>query len=522
MHPLLLPAIVSVLVVAHAIQRRRYRSLKHIRGPSVPSWAFGHEFAFTRQQETGDFDFACLKEYGSTWRVGSPFGGDQIMTADPKALQHILHKSGYNYPKRRDTTKMLELFSGGPIVSVVGEIHQHQRKVMNPAFSATQLRTFLPMFEEIGQKLCEKWNKELIETTTKIVHVNKWLARTTLDIIGQAAFDYDYGALDETDNALSKSYSTLFVDSAMYPTKPKLFFRILWNYLPDRVLDILVLTPTRELQRIWRTSRLFKEVSGKLLQEKGSEVQEKAEEGHKDVLSILVKANAAEEPRGRLSDEEMKAQMQTLTTAGHETTASTVSWMLLELARHPEYQARLRAEVRTRREVMRARGDIRFNVEDLDSLTLLNNAIKDDVIPLQEPIVSTTGEVIDAIPVKAGQWIKLSLCAYNRLPSVWGADLNVWNPDRFFHIDPIQQTKVGVYSNLATFSGGVRSCIGWRFSLIEMQALASELLERFESKLPTDETYDIQRIPAGGLMVPMVRGKWNLGPVIPLSVAAIP
>ena len=68
--------------------------------------------------------------------------------------------------------------------------------------------------------------------------------------------------------------------------------------------------------------------------------------------------------------------MQTLTLAGHETTANTVSWMLLELARHPEYQARIRAEIRERREAMRARGDIRFTTEDLDSMTSLNNAIK--------------------------------------------------------------------------------------------------------------------------------------------------
>lgn len=77
-----------------------------------------------------------------------------------------------------------------------------------------------------------------------------------------------------------------------------------------------------------------------------------------------------------MSDQEMKAQMQTLTLAGHETTANTVSWMLLELARRPEYQTRLRAEIRARREVMRARGDIRFTTEDLDSMTLLTNAIK--------------------------------------------------------------------------------------------------------------------------------------------------
>ncbi|KAI0721330.1 cytochrome P450 [Cerioporus squamosus] len=541
MQPLILLVVVFVLLAAELVRRRRYRSLKHIRGPPVPSWTLGHEYVFTRQQETGEFDFAWMKEYGTTWRIGGLLGSDTIMTADPKALQHILHKSGYNYPKRRDVSKMSEIFSGGPgITSVAGEVHQRQRKIMNPAFSATQLRSFLTLFQENGRKLCEKWEKEVVSNpSSKPVFVNKWLAKTTLDIIGQAAFDYNYGALDETENALSKSYSTLFIDSSLYTTKLKFFYRTVWHYLPDWVLEILKYTPTRELKRVHSTSRLFREVAGNLLREKGSEVKERAEEGYKDVLSILVKANASEEPRSRLSDQEMKAQMQTLTLAGHETTASTVSWMLLELARHPEYQARLRAEIQARREVVRARGDIRFTIDDLDSMTLLNNAIKetlryhaivfhlnryalkDDVIPLQDPIVTATGEVIDAIPVKAGTWIKLSFCGYNRLPSVWGADPDVWNPDRFFQIDPTKQTKLGVYANLASFSGGVRSCIGWRFSLIEMQALVSELLEKFEFSLPKDEVYDIQRIPAG-MMIPLVRGKWHLGSVIPLCVAAVP
>lgn len=56
--------------------------------------------------------------------------------------------------------------------------------------------------------------------------------------------------------------------------------------------------------------------------------------------------------------------------------------------------------------------------------------------------------------------------------------------------------------------------------LIEMQALASEILENFEFSLPKDEVYDIQRVPAG-LMIPLVRGKWNLGSVVPLCVAAV-
>ena len=57
--------------------------------------------------------------------------------------------------------------------------------------------------------------------------------------------------------------------------------------------------------------------------------------------------------------------------------------------------------------------------------------------------------------------------------------------------------------------------------LIEIQALSSELLEKFEFSLPTDEVYDIQRYPAG-LMIPLVRGKYHLGSVVPLSVTAVP
>ena len=53
--------------------------------------------------------------------------------------------------------------------------------------------------------------------------------------------------------------------------------------------------------------------------------------------------------------------------------------------------------------------------------------------------------------------------------------------------------------------------------LIEMQALTVELLERFELGLPKEE-YEILRVPAG-LMIPLVRGKMELGSVMPLHVS---
>lgn len=142
--------------------------------------------------------------------------------------------------------------------------------------------------------------------------------------------------------------------------------------------------------------------------------------------------------------------MQTLTLAGHETTASTLSWLLWELAKNPAYQLRMRAEIQAARAAISAREVAKFTIDDLDAMTTVVNAIKartslsmprfscfsryaqetlrfhpilpmlsrvasrDDIIPLSQPVLSTTGDVVNAVPIRAGQWIYLSLCAYNR------------------------------------------------------------------------------------------------------------
>ncbi|KAJ8702744.1 hypothetical protein PTI98_001436 [Pleurotus ostreatus] len=67
-----------------------------------------------------------------------------------------------------------------------------------------------------------------------------------------------------------------------------------------------------------------------------------------------------------------------------------------------------------------------------------------------------------------------------------------------------------------TFSGGVQACIGWRFAVIELQALLVEAVENFKFVLP--KGVEIMRLPAG-IMVPMVRGKMSEGTQMPLQVS---
>ena len=77
-----------------------------------------------------------------------------------------------------------------------------------------------------------------------------------------------------------------------------------------------------------------------------------------------------------MNDEEIIAEMFTLTLAGHDTTSSTLTFLLYELSRHQEYQTRMREEIRSVRARVTARGASEFTIEDLESLTLTMNAIK--------------------------------------------------------------------------------------------------------------------------------------------------
>ena len=68
--------------------------------------------------------------------------------------------------------------------------------------------------------------------------------------------------------------------------------------------------------------------------------------------------------------------MATLTLAGHETTANTLTWALWELSKIPEFQEKMRAEIAIVRGKITERGDSDFTVEDLESMQYVNAALK--------------------------------------------------------------------------------------------------------------------------------------------------
>ncbi|KAF8517110.1 cytochrome P450 [Gautieria morchelliformis] len=541
--PYLLAAslLAAVIVFGSWLRRLRARSIAFLPGPQPGSWLSGNTPEFFRPKEAGDADFAWTLEYGNAICIKGAFGSEVLFITDPKALQYVLNTAAYHFPKPPDIRAGIQLSVGRGIAWAEGMQHSRHRKIMNPAFSYHALRGFLPLFHHTAQRTVSKLKEYVHENgqSSAVVNVPTWLSRTTLDAIGIAAFDYQFGAIDQgSDNKLSNAYKNLFVETNLNRTQLTFAYQAFVGLLPPWLVTLAHRAPIKRYRRWQSYMKTAREVGQKLVdRQMSSNVAVK--EGSKDVMSILIKANLSENPKTKLTNEEILAQLTTLFLAGHETTASTVTWALYELSRHSDFQTKVRQEIKVTREQAAQRGDHYLSIADLDSMTCLLALMKetlryhpivsglarvagrDDVIPLAIPQKTRAGEAITSIPVSRGQRIAISISGYNRLKSVWGDDADQWRPERFLQSEGVgsQKTSVGVFANIATFSSGQRSCIGWRFALIEMQAILIELLENLEFSPPPGNIEIIRG--ATGLMSPMIKGSSSRSVELPLTITPI-
>ncbi|PBK89291.1 cytochrome P450 [Armillaria gallica] len=496
--------VVASLLLAFLLHRWFKRpSVKHVKGPPSPSFWLGHERVLRDQGNAGDLETKWRKEYGTLYRIAGCFGQDILIVCDPQALKHIFHSS-HPYPKSQDNVFILDLVIGKGLVTVDDETHHRQRKIMNAAFSLAQLQKAQVIFQQCSDKLVNGIQGSLARTDG-IINVLDWTSKAALDIIGLASFRYDFGSLDGRNTELGQAMRHIFTASQSNSTAFELILVALIRMVPDSALGFLKLFSTREIRQLASVGSIAKTTAREVM---ASHVDVQTPEGDGDIVDTLARARFA----GKMQDDEIEAQLMTFVVAGHETTSISLSWLLYELAEHPEHQSIIRAELK--------------HSNDYDSMPFLNAAIKeslrlhpnshnfirtaphDDVLPL------SGGE---KLIIPKGQTLFCSAHLYNRLPSLWGDDAEEWNPRRF--LDKTLPVSLGVYANLMTFSTGSRSCIGWRFAVMEMQIILAKLILHFEFSLP--EGVEVQQFPGSPSVVPVVKGKAHLGSQLPLRVRVL-
>jgi cytochrome P450 len=214
-----------------------------------------------------------------------------------------------------------------------------------------------------------------------------------------------------------------------------------------------------------------------------------------DILSLLIGARG--EGDEAFSDREIRDQVMTLMFAGHDTSTSTLTFMMHELARHPQVAERLREELD------RVLGGAAPTVEQLEHELPYLDMVLDEVLRLYPPAWIGPRRAVrefefGGCTVPKGAYVNYSSWASHRIPEVF-PDPEAFIPERFTRERKAALPR-GAY---VPFGGGSRICIGKRFGQTEVKLVATMLLQRLRLDALPGRTVTVRQMPTlspkGGL-----------------------
>ena len=379
-------------------------------------------------------------EHGPVFRRPTPpdlqavLGPWVVLMVGPEANRFVLQSHRHAFSHERGWTPILAgVFEQG-ILNTDGAAHDHDRKMMNPAFAVAYMNTYLPIMDRVIAGRTRDWaargTVDLYEETRKI----------TFDVAAEALVGIRAGP--EVDRLRDLFYQLLYADFDAAASIEEFYTRLA---AVRRELDAMLL--------------------GLIARRRAAPTG--------DILGLL--AQARDEEDKPFSDTDLLGQLHILLVAGHETTTTLSAWLLYLLATHPGYLGRVREEL----DGALAEADGEVTLKALRATRALGHAI-DEAGRLRSPVgYAPRGTVEDVVfggyRIPAGTAVRLALAAGHRLPRVF-ADPDRFDPDRF--APPREEDKRTPYG-LVTFGGGPRVCIGMSFAQLEIKAMAMRILRAY-------------------------------------------
>ncbi|EIW53040.1 cytochrome P450 [Trametes versicolor FP-101664 SS1] len=452
------------------------------------------------------FQHELRTKYGPVSMLRTLFSQPMLCIYDPAAMNAIVMKDQQN---RLPLFEELEWYMNLPLdvfgpglLSTTGETHRKQRKLLSPVFSTKNLRLVTPVFHDVAHRLTSAISAAVI-ADAKTVDVAQYMTRAALVLIGQAVLGHCFDPLTEEGQHPYAEALKCYIPALTALTRWTPLYRLARPLMPTCLRRPLMnLLPSRRVQELLRIVDTMHANAIGIYNEKKvlAESLEKADENHEtttDLITLLLRANAGASQEDALPEEELIAQLSILMFAATDTTSNSLTIILDRLASSPPAQDRLRAELVAAKSRLGG-GDISY--DELMSLPYLDavcaetlrvhvpaplrfrEAQADALLPLSKPIRGKDGTMMDSISVPKGTVVFVPIQAANINPEVWGPDAHEWRPERW--LEPLPKSVAaaktpGVYSNIMTFWGGRRSCIGFKFAQLEMKVVLAELIATF-------------------------------------------
>ncbi|MFE6171527.1 cytochrome P450 [Streptomyces sp. NPDC056464] len=324
--------------------------------------------------------------------------------------------------------------------------------ILMPAFALGSMRTYHPVMLKVAHRLIESWDRDA--RAGRPVNVPDDMTRMTLDTIGLAGFDYDFGSFERPE-------PHPFVESMVRCLE--------WS------MTRLARVPGRDYSTAdaaFRTDAAYlAQVVDDVIAARAGTDQSAAE----DLLGLMLTARHPADDT-TLDAANIRNQVITFLIAGHETTSGALSFALYYLAKHPTALELVRREVDG---LWGDRADPEPTYDEVGRLTytrqVLNEALR--LWPTAAVFARHAREdtlLGGRIPLRAGQSALVLTPMLHRQP-VWGDNPELFDPSRF----TTEAEEARPVHAFKPFGTGERACIGRQFALHEATMLLAMLVHRY-------------------------------------------
>jgi cytochrome P450 len=389
------------------------------------------------------FMWDCHERYGDMFTVRIAQEGTWVLLADPDHVKQVFTGDPGVFHAGEANEILLPLVGDHSVLLLDDAAHMQQRKLLLPPFHGKRMERYGELMRDVATAEIESWPKG------QPFRLQPRMQALTLEVIIQAVLGVrDATRLEEVRTTLR----TLLTD-VMSPSSAAL----------------LALLGPRRFRRLPRVRKGLAPTDETLYDEIARRRGDPGLADREDILSLLLQAQHED---GRpMSDVELRDELVTLLVAGHETTATALSWAMERLVRHPEKLVRLRDEVRAGED------------DYLDAVVKETLRLR-PVLPLVVRMLTEPVEIGDYL-LPAGTRVAPCIYLVHRREDVYPQP-HAFRPERFL------EQPAGTYTWIP-FGGGVRRCLGASFALFEMKQVLGALVGGLQIDAARPESERVRR-----------------------------